>query len=171
MDFDWKRKERLQEQLKFFGASKTRFISCYAKKPKIRILTKIASSNCSVCPDCKGSGVWVKLKCVGDCLKCKGTGKISDASSIECTDSNRGYLISQAQGALGSNAYMMRGAADIANLASSTSQRHALGSLLANQQLALDQAQTRQRYAIEQAHLLNSMRIAKQQASLLGTTL
>jgi hypothetical protein len=30
-------KERLTEQLKFFGAKKTRFISCYAKKPRILI--------------------------------------------------------------------------------------------------------------------------------------
>ncbi len=40
MDFDWKRKSRLQEQLKFFGAKKTRFISCYAKKPKIKVKLK-----------------------------------------------------------------------------------------------------------------------------------
>jgi len=40
MDFDWKRKSRLQEQLKFFGASKTRFLSCYAKKPKIKVKLK-----------------------------------------------------------------------------------------------------------------------------------
>ena len=36
-------KERLTEQLKFFGAKKTRFISCYAKKP--RILCKVKVTN------------------------------------------------------------------------------------------------------------------------------
>ena len=43
-DFNWKRKERLQEQLKFFGAKKTRFISCYAKKPKVRVKNKTLNS-------------------------------------------------------------------------------------------------------------------------------
>ena len=28
-------KERLQKQLEFFGAKKTKFISCYAKKPRV----------------------------------------------------------------------------------------------------------------------------------------
>ncbi len=32
--------EKLQEQLKFFGAKKTRFISCYAKKPRVRVTLK-----------------------------------------------------------------------------------------------------------------------------------
>lgn len=30
-------KERLSEQLKFFGAKKTKFISVYAKKPRVRM--------------------------------------------------------------------------------------------------------------------------------------
>ena len=30
-------KERLKKQLEFFGAKKTRFISCYAKKPRIKL--------------------------------------------------------------------------------------------------------------------------------------
>lgn len=34
---NWHKKKRLHEQLKFFGAKKTRFISCYAKKPRIKI--------------------------------------------------------------------------------------------------------------------------------------
>lgn len=37
---DWYKKKRLQEQLKFFGAKKTRFISCYAKKPRVRVKLK-----------------------------------------------------------------------------------------------------------------------------------
>ena len=36
----WK-KERLAEQLKFFGAKKTEFISVYAKKPRIRYKAKV----------------------------------------------------------------------------------------------------------------------------------
>ena len=36
----WK-KERLTEQLKFFGAKKTEFISVYAKKPRIRYKVKV----------------------------------------------------------------------------------------------------------------------------------
>jgi hypothetical protein len=36
-DFMWYKKQRLAEQLKFFGAKKTKFISCYAKKPRVRI--------------------------------------------------------------------------------------------------------------------------------------
>ncbi|HHZ69296.1 MAG TPA: hypothetical protein EYN54_03225 [Methylococcaceae bacterium] len=39
-------KERLTEQLKFFGAKKTKFISCYAKKPRVRI--KVKDSNSAV---------------------------------------------------------------------------------------------------------------------------
>ena len=34
-------KERLAEQLKFFGAKKKRFISCYAKKPRILCKVKV----------------------------------------------------------------------------------------------------------------------------------
>ena len=35
------RKERLAEQLKFFGAKKTEFISVYAKKPRILCKAKV----------------------------------------------------------------------------------------------------------------------------------
>jgi len=38
--FTWEKKNRLSEQLKFFNATKKRFISCYAKKPRIRIEKK-----------------------------------------------------------------------------------------------------------------------------------
>lgn len=37
-------KERLAEQLKFFGAKKTKFISVYAKKPRIVCKVKVKSS-------------------------------------------------------------------------------------------------------------------------------
>jgi len=36
---DWLKKKRLKEQLEFFGASNTRFIRCYAKKPKVKVNT------------------------------------------------------------------------------------------------------------------------------------
>ncbi len=36
-EFTWHKKEALQEQLKFFGAKKQKFISVYAKKPRIRV--------------------------------------------------------------------------------------------------------------------------------------
>ena len=39
-DFTWHKKEALQEQLKFFGAKKQKFISVYAKKPRIRVEVK-----------------------------------------------------------------------------------------------------------------------------------
>lgn len=32
---NWFEKKRLSEQLKFFGAKKTKFVSCYASKPRI----------------------------------------------------------------------------------------------------------------------------------------
>ena len=35
--WQWKKKAALSEQLKFFGAKKQRFVSVYAKKPRIRI--------------------------------------------------------------------------------------------------------------------------------------
>lgn len=34
---NWNDKKRLAEQLKFFGAKKRGFISCYAKKPRIKV--------------------------------------------------------------------------------------------------------------------------------------
>jgi len=34
-NWQWKKKERLVEQLKFFNYKPKRFISCYAKKPRI----------------------------------------------------------------------------------------------------------------------------------------
>ena len=37
-------KERLAEQLKFFGAKKTKFISVYAKKPRIVCKAKVTST-------------------------------------------------------------------------------------------------------------------------------
>ena len=37
MNKNWYAKKRLEEQLKFFGAKKTRFISRYAKKPRVRV--------------------------------------------------------------------------------------------------------------------------------------
>ena len=40
MNKDWFKKKRLSEQLKFFGAKKTKFISCYAKKPRVRVSVK-----------------------------------------------------------------------------------------------------------------------------------
>ncbi len=39
-EFTWHKKEALQEQLKFFGAKKQKFISVYAKKPRIRVEVK-----------------------------------------------------------------------------------------------------------------------------------
>ncbi len=39
-DWQWKKKESLSEQLKFFGAKKQKFISVYAKKPRIRVEVK-----------------------------------------------------------------------------------------------------------------------------------
>ncbi len=38
---NWHDKKRLAEQLKFFGAKKQKFISCYAKKPRILITHKL----------------------------------------------------------------------------------------------------------------------------------
>lgn len=38
--WEWKRKSELAEQLKFFGAKKKKFVSVYAKKPRILIKTK-----------------------------------------------------------------------------------------------------------------------------------
>jgi len=44
--FDWEKKGSLSEQLKFFGAKKQSFISCYAKKPRIVMKVKsIATMN------------------------------------------------------------------------------------------------------------------------------
>ena len=43
-----RKNKRLQEQLKFFGASKTGFISCYAKKPRVRVAVKTKSRNVEV---------------------------------------------------------------------------------------------------------------------------
>ena len=145
MDFNWKRKSRLQEQLRFFGASKTRFISCYAKKPRIKV--KLPSND------------------------------------IKCTDSNRDYLMTQAQSALGSNAYMMGGGLGMggaAGLARMSQEQGlgllgasglgmggamaALGSQLANQQLVLGAQLAGQQHAIEQAQYHE--RIARQQMLL-----
>ncbi len=39
-EFAWKDKDKLKEQLKFFGAKKQQFISVYAKKPRIRVEVK-----------------------------------------------------------------------------------------------------------------------------------
>ena len=47
IDWQWKKKARLSEQLKFFGAKKQKFISVYAKKPKVRIKVKTASVKCN----------------------------------------------------------------------------------------------------------------------------
>lgn len=49
----WYRKKRLEEQLKFFGAKKTRFISCYAKKPRIKMELpyKCKETGCTIHPD------------------------------------------------------------------------------------------------------------------------
>ena len=44
---NWK-KGRLAEQLKFFGAKKLRFISCYAKKPRIICKAKVNQSASSI---------------------------------------------------------------------------------------------------------------------------
>ena len=41
VEWQWKKKEALSEQLKFFGAKKQGFVSVYAKKP--RILCKVKS--------------------------------------------------------------------------------------------------------------------------------
>lgn len=38
--FAWKDKDKLKEQLKFFKAKKQKFISVYAKKPRIRVKVK-----------------------------------------------------------------------------------------------------------------------------------
>lgn len=35
--FDWNKKKMLAEQLRFFGAKKQSFISCYARKPRILV--------------------------------------------------------------------------------------------------------------------------------------
>jgi len=35
--FNWEKRNRLDEQLKFFNATKKRFISCYAKKPRVKV--------------------------------------------------------------------------------------------------------------------------------------
>lgn len=40
IDWQWKKKDALAEQLKFFGAKKQKFISVYAKKPRILIKVK-----------------------------------------------------------------------------------------------------------------------------------
>jgi hypothetical protein len=39
--WQWKKKEALAEQLKFFGAKKQRFISVYASKPRILVKVKV----------------------------------------------------------------------------------------------------------------------------------
>lgn len=39
--FEWHKKSKLAEQLKFFGAKKQGFISVYAKKPRIRVKAKV----------------------------------------------------------------------------------------------------------------------------------
>lgn len=44
-DFMWKKRERLTEQLKFFGAKKQQFISIYAKKPRILMRNKIETGD------------------------------------------------------------------------------------------------------------------------------
>lgn len=40
--FEWYKKQRLNEQVKFFGGDQKRFISCYAKYIKPRIKIKLA---------------------------------------------------------------------------------------------------------------------------------
>lgn len=47
-NWQWKKKEALQEQLKFFGAKKQEFISIYAKKPKVRVKVKPNPDNSRV---------------------------------------------------------------------------------------------------------------------------
>ena len=42
--FQWKNKQSLAEQLKFFGAKKQGFISAYAKKPRILCKAKVERS-------------------------------------------------------------------------------------------------------------------------------
>ena len=42
--FQWKNKQSLAEQLKFFGAKKQGFISVYAKKPRILCKAKVERS-------------------------------------------------------------------------------------------------------------------------------
>lgn len=132
-DFDWKRKERLQEQLKFFGAKKTRFISCYAKKPRVRVLTKIAESNYSLCPDCNGSGIWAKSKCVGDCVKCGGTGRMNNNTNQLQGLANMQVSLSMATGLQNARMGALQG------LASSQSQI-AQAQVLAMQETARQQA-------------------------------
>ena len=39
--FEWHKKSKLAEQLKFFGAKKQGFISVYAKKPRILVKPKV----------------------------------------------------------------------------------------------------------------------------------
>lgn len=39
--FEWHKKSKLAEQLKFFGARKQGFISVYAKKPRILVKPKV----------------------------------------------------------------------------------------------------------------------------------
>ena len=41
IEFKWYQQKRLNEQLKFFGAKKKGFISCYAKQVKPRIRVKV----------------------------------------------------------------------------------------------------------------------------------
>jgi len=41
--FEWHKKERLNEQVKFFGGTQKKFISCYAKQVKPRIKVKLKS--------------------------------------------------------------------------------------------------------------------------------
>ena len=41
---NWHKKKRLTEQLKFFGAKKLKFISCYAKKPRIVMKVKTVTA-------------------------------------------------------------------------------------------------------------------------------
>ena len=44
-DFVWHKKEALQEQLKFFGAKKQKFISVYARKPRVRVEVKSSTDD------------------------------------------------------------------------------------------------------------------------------
>jgi len=48
---NWFDKKRLAEQLKFFGASKQGFISCYAKKPRIKVAIKSTANPSKVVTD------------------------------------------------------------------------------------------------------------------------
>ena len=50
-------KERLAEQLKFFGAKKTKFISVYARKPRILCKAKVKKSAASLAERRQQSGI------------------------------------------------------------------------------------------------------------------